>query len=160
MTIFKNNILDDLGLKASDLLQSNGIIWVEGPSDRIYLNKWIQLWSNNALKEGKDYQCVFYGGRLLSNIILDKKYEDELVNLINVNRNSIVIIDSDKKTSHSPINSTKKRIKEDCDKNNTMYWITKGREIENYIPDALIKKLKVLKKVKNIFSISKYRRFS
>ena len=58
--IQKNNILDDLGLRASDLLQSNGIIWVEGPSDRIYLNKWIQLWSNNTLKEGKDYQCVFY----------------------------------------------------------------------------------------------------
>lgn len=114
--IQKNNILDDLGLRASDLLQSNGIIWVEGPSDRIYLNKWIQLWSNNTLKEGKDYQCVFYGGRLLSNITLDKKLEDDLVNLINVNRNSIVIIDSDKKSSHSPINSTKRRIKEECDK--------------------------------------------
>lgn len=148
----KNNILDDLGLKASDLLQSNGIIWVEGPSDRIYLNKWIQLWSNNTLKEGKDYQCVFYGGRLLSNITLDKKSEDELVNLINVNRNSIVIIDSDKKSPHSTINSTKKRIKEECDKNNTMCWITKGREIENYIPDALIKKVKGFEKSKKIYS--------
>lgn len=148
----KNNILDDLGLKASDLLQSNGIIWVEGPSDRIYLNKWIQLWSNNTLKEGKDYQCVFYGGRLLSNITLDKKSENELVNLINVNRNSIVIIDSDKKSSHSPINSTKKRIKEECDINNTMCWITKGREIENYIPDALIKKVKGFEKSKKIYS--------
>ncbi len=148
----RNNILDDLGLKASDLLQSNGIIWVEGPSDRIYINKWIQLWSNNALKEGKDYQCVFYGGRLISNITLDKKSEDELVNLINVNRNSIVIIDSDKKSSHSPINSTKRRIKEECDKNNTMCWITKGREIENYIPDTLIKKLKGFERSKKTFS--------
>lgn len=148
----KNNILDDLGLKASDLLQSNCIIWVEGPSDRIYLNKWIQLWSNNTLKEGKDYQCVFYGGRLLSNITLDKKSEDELVNLINVNRNSIVIIDSDKKSLHSPINSTKRRIKEECDKNNTMCWITKGREIENYIPDALIKKNKGFERSRKTFS--------
>lgn len=150
--IQKNNILDDLGLRASDLLQSNGIIWVEGPSDRIYLNKWIQLWSNNTLKEGKDYQCVFYGGRLLSNITLDKKLEDDLVNLINVNRNSIVIIDSDKKSSHSPINSTKRRIKEECDKNNTMCWITKGREIENYIPDTLIKKIKGFERNKKTFS--------
>ena len=150
--IQKNNILDDLGLKASDLLQSNSIIWVEGPSDRIYLNKWIQLWSNNTLREGKDYQCVFYGGRLLSNITLDKKSEDELVNLINVNRNSIVIIDSDKKSSHSPINSTKRRIKEECEKNNTMCWITKGREIENYIPDTLIKKVKGFEKSKKTYS--------
>jgi len=27
-------ILSDLGIKASDILQSNGVIWVEGPSDR------------------------------------------------------------------------------------------------------------------------------
>ncbi len=148
----KNAILNDLGLKASDLLQSNGIIWVEGPSDRIYLNKWIKLWSNNTLREGKDYQCVFYGGRLLSNITLDKKSEDDLVNLININRNSIVIIDSDKKSIHSPINSTKKRIKKECEKNNIMCWITKGREIENYIPDILVKKVKGFEKNKKSYS--------
>lgn len=150
--IQKNNILDDLGLKASDLLQSNGIIWVEGPSDRIYINKWIQLWSNNTLKEGKDYQCVFYGGKLLSNLTLDKKSEDELVNLININRNSIVVIDSDKKFLHSPINTTKRRIMEECKKNNIMCWITKGREIENYIPDALIKKAKNFEKNQKTYS--------
>ncbi len=33
----KTEILDDLDVKASDILQSNGIIWVEGPSDRIYI---------------------------------------------------------------------------------------------------------------------------
>lgn len=37
--IQKNSILNDLGVKASDLLQSNGIIWVEGPSDKVYINK-------------------------------------------------------------------------------------------------------------------------
>ncbi|MFZ6708986.1 ATP-dependent nuclease [Undibacterium sp. TC9W] len=36
--IQNNGILDDLDVRASDLLQANGIIWVEGPSDRIYLN--------------------------------------------------------------------------------------------------------------------------
>ena len=30
------HILDDLEARASDLLQANGIVWVEGPSDRIY----------------------------------------------------------------------------------------------------------------------------
>lgn len=33
----KINILDDLGVKASDIFQASGIIWVEGPSDRIYI---------------------------------------------------------------------------------------------------------------------------
>ena len=56
----KNNVLNDLGIKASDLLQSNGIIWVEGPSDMIYMNKWIELWSEGKYREGKNYQCIFY----------------------------------------------------------------------------------------------------
>ena len=66
--IDNKGILDDLDVRASDLLQSNGIIWVEGPSDRIYLNRWIYLWSDGAILEGNHYQCVFYGGRLLSHL--------------------------------------------------------------------------------------------
>jgi len=54
-------ILDDLDIRSSDLLQSNGVIWLEGPSDRIYLKKWIELFSDIELKEGLHYQCVFYG---------------------------------------------------------------------------------------------------
>lgn len=93
--IQKNSILNDLGVKASDLLQSNGIIWVEGPSDRIYINKWIEMYSNFEFREGHDYQCLFYGGRLLSNLTFEE--ETELVNLMNINRNAIIILDSDKK---------------------------------------------------------------
>lgn len=137
--IKKNSILNDLGLKASDLFQSNGIIWVEGPSDRIYINKWIELWSNGTIREGKDYQCVFYGGRLLSNLTLNEQEENELINLINVNRNTIILIDSDKKNNQTPINKTKKRIQKESDENGIMCWITKGREIENYVPEKLIK---------------------
>ena len=106
--IQKNSILNDLGVKASDLLQSNGIIWVEGPSDRIYINKWLEMISLGELREGKDYQCVFYGGRLLSHLSL--KEEEELINLMNVNRHAIIILDSDKKNINSSLNKTKKRL--------------------------------------------------
>ncbi|MCR8550391.1 AAA family ATPase [Salipiger sp. P9] len=34
----RTSILDDLGYQASDILQTNSVIWVEGPSDRTYLN--------------------------------------------------------------------------------------------------------------------------
>ncbi|GHA63030.1 hypothetical protein GCM10008927_30520 [Amylibacter ulvae] len=37
----RGQILDDLGYQASDILQTNSVIWVEGPSDRTYLNHWI-----------------------------------------------------------------------------------------------------------------------
>lgn len=136
--IQKNSILDDLGVKASDLLQANGIIWVEGPSDRIYLNKWMKIFGESELREGKDYQCVFYGGRLLSNLSLED--ENELINLMKVNRNAIIILDSDKKNSSTPLNKTKKRIIAEAEKNGILTWVTKGREIENYIPEDIIKK--------------------
>ena len=135
--IQKNSILNDLGIKASDLLQSNGIIWVEGPSDRVYINSWIRIHNNTDFIEGKDYQCVFYGGRLLSNLSLDD--ENELVNLMSVNRNAIIVLDSDKKRNNAPLNKTKKRIIEEAEKNGILVWVTKGREIENYIPEKIIK---------------------
>ncbi|MDR1695740.1 MAG: AAA family ATPase, partial [Endomicrobium sp.] len=34
-------LLNDLGCCASDIIQANSVIWVEGPSDRTYINKWI-----------------------------------------------------------------------------------------------------------------------
>lgn len=136
--IQKNSILNDLGIKASDLLQSNGIIWVEGPSDRVYINNWIKIHKKANIIEGKDYQCVFYGGRLLSNLSLED--ENELVNLMSVNRNAIIVLDSDKKGNNAPLNKTKKRIIEEAKKQGILVWVTKGREIENHIPELLIKK--------------------
>ena len=136
--IQKNSILNDLGINASDLLQSNGIIWVEGPSDRVYINNWIKIHKKANIIEGKDYQCVFYGGRLLSNLSLED--ENELVNLMSVNRNAIIVLDSDKKGNNAPLNKTKKRIIEEAKKQGILVWVTKGREIENYIPELLIKK--------------------
>lgn len=134
----KKGCLDDLGIKASDILQSNGIIWVEGPSDRIYINKWVELWSNNKYKEGMNYQCVFYGGRLLSNTTFDEENITNLINLMNVNKNSIILIDSDKTSKAKHINATKKRIQEEFEKNGQLCWITKGKEIENYVPKQII----------------------
>lgn len=136
--IQKNSILNDLGVKASDLLQSNGIIWVEGPSDRIYINKWLEMNNFFDLHEGKDYQCVFYGGRLLSNLSLED--ENDLINLLNINRNAIIVLDSDKKCINSSLNKTKKRILQEAEKNGIMVWVTKGREIENYIPENILKR--------------------
>ena len=134
----KSGCIDDLGIKASDILQSNGIIWVEGPSDRIYVNKWIELWSDGKLKEGMDYQCVFYGGRLLSNVTFDADEINELIKLVNINKNSIIIIDSDITEPGKRINKTKSRIKKEVELNNNFCWITKGKEIENYISQKIL----------------------
>lgn len=137
--IENNGILDDLDVRASDLLQANGIIWVEGPSDRIYLNKWISLWSDGELKEGTHYQIIFYGGRLLSHLNAEAPEDDESgISILNTNRNAIMLIDSDKRTQQAPINQTKQRIRDEFAAMEAHCWITKGKEIENYIPATVV----------------------
>lgn len=133
-------ILNDLDVRASDLLQSNGIIWVEGPSDRVYIKKWISL-IDKTIEENVDYQFAFYGGRLLSHYTADSDNKDkDLIRVLLTNRNSAIIMDSDIKDSSADINNTKKRIKEEFEKQNLFAWITAGKEIENYISSKVINK--------------------
>ncbi|MCF6155801.1 MAG: ATP-binding protein [Candidatus Brocadia sp.] len=137
--IENKGILDDLDVRASDLLQSNGVFWVEGPSDRIYLNRWIDLWSEGELSEGNHYQCVFYGGRLLSHLSSEEPdLAKDGISILKVNKNSMILIDSDKQTQQSRLNDTKKRIIEEVETNGGIAWVTKGKEIENYIPADVV----------------------
>lgn len=133
-------ILDDLDVRASDILQSNGVIWVEGPSDRVYLNRWIDLISEGALKEGIHYQCVFYGGRLLSHLtasVSDGARSPEGIEILRVARNAIVVIDSDQSAVGDNINATKRRIVSEIEGVGGLSWVTDGREVENYIPETV-----------------------
>lgn len=129
-------ILNDLGIKSSDILQSNGVIWVEGPSDRNYINRWLEI-LEPELKEGFHYSIMFYGGRLLSNLSFDFEwFNNEVIPLLKINSNAFVIIDRDGKTTNTKLNETKKRITNEIGESNS--WITKGREIENYLSDKTI----------------------
>jgi putative ATP-dependent endonuclease of the OLD family len=137
--IDNHGVLDDLDIRASDLLQANAIIWVEGPSDRIYLNRWVELWSGGELKEGAHYQCVLYGGRLLSH--LSSEDPDDVVaavSILKVNRHAVVVIDSDKREDAAPINATKRRVVDEVTTTGGIAWVTRGKEIENYVPKAAV----------------------
>ena len=123
-------------MKASDILQSNGIIWVEGPSDRIYIKRWLELFTPNEYEEGKHYQFLYYGGRLLSQY--SAKEETDLINIITTNRNAAIVIDSDKRSRSASLNNTKKRIMDEFDRLGMFYWVTKGKEIENYLPKEAV----------------------
>ena len=53
----------DLGYRPSDILQSNAVIWVEGPSDRTYIKHWLSLLEpEHPFIEGIHYSIMFYGG--------------------------------------------------------------------------------------------------
>ncbi len=132
--ITKSEVLNDLDVRASDLLQSNGIIWVEGPSDRIYIKRWMEIWGGGNLCEGSDYQFLYYGGRLLSHYTADEEQaEKELIGILTTNRNSAIVIDSDKRAPRTRINATKRRIQAEFQEKHLFCWITQGKEIENYL---------------------------
>lgn len=139
--IENENILMSLGVRASDILQSNAVIWVEGPSDRIYINKWIELYSEGTLKENIHYQILFYGGKLLSHLTGRVDESNELIQLFKANLHSIIVIDSDKTDSNKRINQTKRRIKKEFNENQAIVWITQGKEIENYLSRNIINKI-------------------
>lgn len=124
--------ISNLGVKASDLLQANGLLWVEGPSDRLYLNHWIHL-VDPTLIENVHYQYAYYGGRLLAHYTA--KEEDSLIRILSINQHSALFMDSDKNNADDAINSTKTRILSEMGDGAHPAFVTKGREIENYIPD-------------------------
>ncbi len=64
--------------------------------------------------------------------------KDELVKILKVNRNAILLIDSDRDQKGARINKTKQRIVNEIKQIDGFSWVTAGKEIENYIPiDAL-----------------------
>lgn len=149
----------DLSLRGSDLLQANGIIWVEGPSDRIYLEKWIELYcdkykeqlNNYMPQEGKDYQIFYYGGSSLNylqadmkGVIWQEKPEvlNSRINILRLNLNSIVIMDRDSYGSGSTdtkiqnANANKQRVLDFCIDNCLFCWMTAEQQIENYLPSS------------------------
>lgn len=133
----RSNICNNLGYKASDILQSNCIIWVEGPSDRIYLNYWLEAHSPDLI-EGVHYSIMFYGGRLFSHLTahdqdIENEAAEDLISVRKLNRNAVIMFDSDKDRPRARINATKQRLKDEFDSGPGFAWVTKGREVENYL---------------------------
>jgi hypothetical protein len=137
----RSEICNNLGYKASDILQANCVIWVEGPSDRIYLNYWISSLGDSFV-EGVHYSIMFYGGRLFSHLTaLDNDEQDRLEDFISIrklNRYSAIMFDSDKSSAHTKLSLTKRRLRDEFDAGPGFAWVTKGREVENYLDEALV----------------------
>jgi hypothetical protein len=129
----------ELGYRASDLVQSNAILWVEGPSDRTYLNSLLAQIAPE-LVEGIHFSVMFYGGSLLRHLSADDPAVDEFVSLPRINRNFAVLIDSDRRLRGEMLNATKRRVRNDINESeaNTHVWITAGYTIENYVPPDVL----------------------
>lgn len=135
----RSAICEDLGYHPSDLLQANCVIWVEGPSDRTYINYWLRA-KRPEFIEGVHYSIMFYGGRLAAHITGEdiEGLVNDFISLRMLNRNGVIVLDCDREVKGARINDTKKRLKEEFDKGPGFAWITQGREIENYLPTSQI----------------------
>lgn len=133
-------VISELGARPADLLQANGIIWVEGPSDAIYLNRWIELASTGQFREGRNYVCAFYGGSLLARtqFVGEENAEEEFVNLLLVNPNVIVICDGDRTSKGAGLRPRVQRIRRELDSvPGSVMWVTQPKEIEGYLSGEL-----------------------
>jgi predicted ATPase len=152
------HVLDILDVRLSDLLQANSVIWVEGPTDRMFLNRCIKLLAP-TLVEGQHFQIAYYGGKLLAHYTADDN--STLLNVLKLNRHVALIADSDANNTDDTPNDTKLRLKEEIEKSGGLFWLTEGREIENYIPVRVITEVyKTLlpSHVKSDISVGKYER--
>lgn len=145
--VLARDLLDDLGARASDILQSNYVIWVEGPSDRTYVNYWIGKWAEEKsvhLVEGIHYSVMLYGGKLLNALDASPDGSNEkLISLFRINTHFCILMDSDKKSKNTRLGKTKTRVIEECKQSGAMHWITWGSTIENYVPaDVLATSIK------------------
>lgn len=137
----RSAVCADLGYRPSDLVQTNAVLWVEGPSDRIYLKHWIEQLAPAEFVEGTHYSVMFYGGALLSALSpLDAEEVEEFISLRNLNRYMVILIDSDKKRTRATLNESKRRVVSDLAEDPTtgFAWVTAGYTIENYVPEDVL----------------------
>ncbi|WP_104019046.1 AAA family ATPase [Roseovarius nitratireducens] len=128
----QREMLDDLGYQASDILQTNAVVWVEGPSDRIYINHWINF-VDADLVEGIHYTILFYGGALLAHLSTSDGAVSDFIKLHDINRHMAIIMDSDKSNDDSELKPHVQRIIDEFQDKSGLIWVTSGREIENYL---------------------------
>lgn len=136
------NILDSLGIKASQVLQSNVVIWVEGPSDRIYIKHWLSLIAPNYI-EGIHYSFLMYGGALLDHysVFVDDIpiVGQEFIDILRTSRYAFLVADKDRTNENTNLKPRLNKITtfiDNLSKSERVYidyYITKGREIENYV---------------------------
>ncbi len=142
------SILDGLGANGADLLQCNGVVWVEGPSDVIYIRKWLEMYADEKgkrrISQGIDYEFQMFGGTLLSHLQIDGENDedaaDHMVKMFSFSRNAYVVIDGD--LGKSKFEPAKKRIETEWLKHSKdrpdelgLWYDKKGKikTIEDYI---------------------------
>jgi ABC-type cobalamin/Fe3+-siderophores transport system ATPase subunit len=134
----------DLGVRPSSLFESNATIWVEGPSDAIYIRTWLSfLPAANGLIEGIHYTFAFHAGALLDKFFVDPEGgrqppdSGHVVDFFALHPNFFIVADSDGDGSKAIGHAYLQRLI-DQPKIPEVLWVTHGKEIENYLPLSVL----------------------
>jgi hypothetical protein len=79
---------------------------------------------------------MYYGGKVLAHFTAVDEPQDDLVQVLRINRHAIFLMDRDDVKDGGKLNATKERILEELGEEQC--WVTEGREIENYLRPELI----------------------
>jgi energy-coupling factor transporter ATP-binding protein EcfA2 len=149
-----DNVLSDLGFEMKDIYYPNCLIYVEGPTDIIYIHYWLKLYiKENDLtdfQKGIDFDFVEYGGTLASHLTVTIQNPDDqfdtnlttsLQNMFSSNRNVLFITDDD--DGKSKFEDAKNRIEEILAENkkkgfnNEFIKCSSVKTIEDFIGDNI-----------------------
>jgi hypothetical protein len=92
-------VLDLLGVRNSSVFLSNCIIWVEWVSDRIYIQKWLNLYFKKKwmkeFEKDKHFSILEYGGGNVVHFNFSEKDSKDNINVHWINKSNFVIADND-----------------------------------------------------------------
>ncbi|WP_317898550.1 AAA family ATPase [Aurantibacillus circumpalustris] len=147
-------ILSELGIRNSSLFLSNCTIWVEGVTDRKYIRKFLEMYSNNnsnykRFLEDLHYSFIEYAGSNITHWNFEEESDDEKIGALKINHNIFLIVDSDVLS-----NGQKPTVKELRHENlkkalGDKLYITEGKEIENMLSFDTIKNVVAYYEKKN-----------
>lgn len=132
----------DLGVRPSSLFESNALVWVEGPSDAIYIRRWLELHGEGKkLVEGVDYSFAYHAGSLLRSFYVDwggdgSREPQDIVDFCAVHPNFFIVADRDSEGGEIGHEYLRKLGADERTKG--IAWVTGGREVENYVPVRLL----------------------
>lgn len=134
-------ILDELGVHPSTLLQSNCVIWIEGPTEKILLKHWLSLWAPEIL-EHDHYSFVMSSGSCLAHYTTELASKEDMIKIPKICRNSFVIADRDNSPDKPPSKDWVQRLVTEIKKTHPeAVWITDFYEIEWYYPKSVCSRL-------------------
>ncbi|MFB5171501.1 AAA family ATPase [Erwinia amylovora] len=133
--------ITSMGIRPGDVFQANGLIWIEGVSDRIYIKHWIKLYCNkNGIDipvENVHYAFMPYGGAMLKHYSAQK---NDTIQALMINKNCIFIADRDNDYDMSNPKSPRllrSATAKEAIRKTIPTWITEGYTIEDFLPEKI-----------------------